>query len=496
VRSNTPIAGPRLQTLAIARGEKSNDPIGQTDSFHQGATDFFVVGTLAGATQRTQVSVQWVPVDAPLYDGSGPINTNRFDTKGAPKFWFQLHRDDSLPPGRYAADVSVDDAAPQRAAFTILPPAPPILARPGDDLPDAAAAAPPSPDPTNLEFIVDASGSMNEPVGDVSKIDAAHQALHALVGVLPTDAGVNVGLRAYSHRSAGANKAQSCQDSELLVPMQGVAKDQLDDRIDSIAAVGEYTPMAFAVQQAARDFPSAGSQNAIVLVSDGKENCDPDPVNAIKAAAAPINLKVHVVGFDVQADAEARAQLQAIAASTGGVYVDAQTPKDLADALAKLVAEQVKVIRPQSTPGQLHIGAVPGATTFRWQLTAVDGSKAFDSYDLKQDLQLAAGTYTMRLDPLSSGSGSLFLVEIGSGQQSVLPLGGLQLVSRSAPHELAIFDEAASRRVGESYDVPKQAVMLPEGHYTVMEKQSGDSDWQVVQQGVEVQQNTIVQVAL
>jgi Ca-activated chloride channel homolog len=189
-----------------------------------------------------------------------------------------------LPPGRYAADVSVDDAVPQRIPFTILPPAPPILARHGEELPNAPAAAPPKPEPTNLEFILDASGSMNEPVGEVIKIDAAHQALHALVGVLPTDAGVNVGLRAYSHRSAGASKAQTCQDSEQLVAMHGVAREQLDDRIDSIAAVGEYTPMAFAVQQAAKDFPAGESQNAVVLVSDGKENCDPDPVNAIRSA--------------------------------------------------------------------------------------------------------------------------------------------------------------------------------------------------------------------
>jgi hypothetical protein len=110
-------------------------------------------------------------------------------------------------------------------------------------------------------------------------------------------------------------------------------------------------------------------------------------------------------------------------------------------------------------------------------------------------VQLQAGTYTMRLNPLSHGSGALFLVEIGSGQQSVLPLGALQLVSRAAPYEFAISDDAASREVATDYDIPKQPVMLPEGHYTIFERQSG-GDWQVVQRGVEVQQNTIMQVAL
>lgn len=497
VRSTTPTSGPRLQSVTIARGENNNDPVGPTDSFRQGATDFYVVGSVAGATQRTEVAVQWVAVNAPQYDGGNPIRTDRFQLKGASKFWFNLERDDSLPPGQYAAEIAVDDAVPQRFPFTVLPPAPPVLARPGDDLPNAPAPPPTPANPTNLEFILDASGSMNEPVGDLTKIDAAHQALHALVGALP-DEGVNVGFRAYSHRSAGADKAQSCQDSQLLVPLKGADKAKLDDAIDSVAAVGEYTPMAFAVQQAAGDFsPSPDSgQNAVVLVSDGKENCDSDPVNTIKAATAPLKLTVHVVGFDVQDDADAQAQLQAIAAATGGVYVDAQTPKELADALAKLAAEQVKVIRPQTTPGQLHIDAVPGATAWEWVITSVDGKKALDSYDFKQDVQLPAGTYTMRLDATNEGNGSIFLVEIASGQQSELPLGAVQITSRNPPWNISIIDEAANRRVAESYDVPKQPIMLPEGNYTVMVEESSGSDWQVVQRGLAVQRGTIVQVAL
>jgi hypothetical protein len=279
--------------------------------------------------------------------------------------------------------------------------------------------------------------------------------------------------------------------------MQGVARSQLDDGIESIAAVGEYTPMAFAIQQAAKDFPASSSgQNAVVLVSDGKENCDPDPVDTIKAAAGPIKLTVHVVGFNVQSDADARAQLQSIAAATGGVYVDAQTPSELADALTKLAAEQVKVIRPQTTPGQLHIGAVPGAIVSHWVLTSLDGNKVLDTYDLKQDVQLPPGTYTMELDATMGGSGSVFLVEIASGQESVLPLGALQITSRKPPADISIADESASREVVQTYDVPKQPLMLPAGHYTIMVRQSTNSDWQVVQRGLEVQPNTIVQVAL
>src|SRR5262249_6663153 len=113
-------------------------------------------------------------------------------------------------------------------------------------VPLLAAACGPSPQPDSIspstaatQFILDASGSMHEPVGDVAKMDAAHDALHSLVGILPDDPNLNVGLRAYSHRSAGADKATSCQDSDLLAPLNGVDKDRLDAKIDNIAAVGE-----------------------------------------------------------------------------------------------------------------------------------------------------------------------------------------------------------------------------------------------------------------
>jgi hypothetical protein len=339
---------------------------------------------------------------------------------------------------------------------------------------------------------------MNEPVGDQTKMEAAHAALHGLIGVLPTDANLNVGLRAYSHRSAGADKPTSCQDSELLVPAHGVDKDKLDAQVDSIAAVGEYTPMAYAVQQAAQEFPNAatGGRNVIVLVTDGKENCQADPAALIKAAAAPLGLVVDVIGFDVQADAEAQAQLQAIAAATGGTYVLAQSADDLSTALQRLAAEQVKVIPPQTGPGQVTLGVIPGATMGRLQIWGSDGL-VVDDFSPKSQYQLAAGLYDVQIHPAQSGSNTCwFRVEVAAGRESTIPLGGMALTSRQAPAEFAIEDDAASRRVADGYTLPQQPFLLPPGHYTVQVKQSGGADWQIVQRTIEVQPNTIVQVNL
>src|SRR4030095_11044075 len=71
-------------------------------------------------------------------------------------------------------------------------------------------------------------------------------------------------------------------------------------------------------------------EGVIVLVSDGKETCQGDPVIAARALAAK-GITVHTVGFVV--DTAARGQLQAVARATGGTYFDAPVGPELPDTL-------------------------------------------------------------------------------------------------------------------------------------------------------------------
>ena len=99
--------------------------------------------------------------------------------------------------------------------------------------------------------------------------------------------------------------------------------------MDGAKAQG-YTPIAYSLGQAANDFPADAKERVIVLVSDGKETCQGDPVVAAKALAGK-GITVHTVGFVV--DTAARGQLQAIARATGGSYFDAPVGPELPDTL-------------------------------------------------------------------------------------------------------------------------------------------------------------------
>src|SRR5215216_3660790 len=131
----------------------------------------------------------------------------------------------------------------------------------------------------NVELVLDASGSMAEllPEGE-TRMDAAKRILRGVIEGLPEREGVNVGLRVYGHLGDNTETGRpvSCRSSELLVPVAGLDKSALIAQVEAIQPTG-WTPIAYALQQAAADFQPGGESitNAIVLVTDGEETCDP-----------------------------------------------------------------------------------------------------------------------------------------------------------------------------------------------------------------------------
>lgn len=388
----------------------------------------------------------------------------------------------------------------------------PVLARPESDLPTVANQAAPVK-PANLQFILDASGSMNEPLGGTTKAEAARQALAGLVSVLPARSEqINVGLRLYAHVNT-AEDERSCRDSELLVPMRGVDREKLREQITAYRAVGGRTPMAYAVGEAAGDFQAGAAPNVIILISDGKENCHADPVRAIKEAAGPAAITVHVVGFGIGEPA-ARDQLAAIAAATGGLYVDAPTPRALAEALQTLAAEQVQVVRYRGDTGQFRVELPDGSGFFRWKIADAAGQEVVNELGsasvaakIKGTYLLKSGFYTVTyLISARDESTGDFQIEIGPGQESVLRLGAVQFISSPPPLEIELRPLTpvlghAFRILGDdaisSARRMRPAIALPAGTYQIGARVSAvQAQFGTVAERIEVKPNTIVQVEI
>lgn len=253
---------------------------------------------------------------------------------------------------------------------------------------------------TDIEFILDGSGSMREAMGASNKMDVAKQSIKTALDTVSGDS--FVALRVYAHRVEQSDKAGSCVDSELMVPFGPLDKAAFGAKVDSIQPKG-YTPIAYSLQQAANDFgTNRESDHVIILASDGEETCGGDPVQAVKDLIAKgFKVKVNTIGIAV--DAKTGAQLQAVAAAGGGQYYDAKDAASLGSSLQKLTQEALLVQKTTATYGQ----EIKGGDSYETAVALTPGTE----YKLNHHQRVNQFDY--------------FYVDLKNGQQMTATLGTL-----------------------------------------------------------------------
>ncbi len=171
-------------------------------------------------------------------------------------------------------------------------------------------------------IILDSSSSMGEIIDGEVKLDIAKSVIIDVLYDLPT--GAQVGVRTF-----GGN----CS-TNLLSPIAPLEQAPLRTEILKMMPRGA-TPIALALQETKEDLSTVSGEKLILLVSDGIETCKGDPVAAAEdLIGAGLDLRIHVVGFDISRNVPARDQLIAIARSTGGLYFDAESSEELRQALS------------------------------------------------------------------------------------------------------------------------------------------------------------------
>jgi len=214
-----------------------------------------------------------------------------------------------IPEGYQPASVPENTGGAEKPAATVTvaatEPTPQAL-----DSDDSAS----SETTGNIVFILDASGSMWGQVEGQAKIAIAKEVLTGLVMELPDDA--VVGLVAYGHRRKG-----DCNDVEELIPLGPLDKNKMAKRIQALSPKGK-TPISRSVRLTAERIKHLEDTTTIILVSDGKETCDPDPCGLVKdLKAAGVQFVMHVIGFDVTE--EEKQELECMAREGGGQYYTA-----------------------------------------------------------------------------------------------------------------------------------------------------------------------------
>ena len=215
---------------------------------------------------------------------------------------------------------------------------------------------PPLASARSVVFVLDLSGSMDDAAGDGgTRLEAAKAALAQVLARAPTD-----GSQEYALTTFGGG-------CDVRVPIDFTGDPQaVVDYSAGLYADGS-TPLAAALRRGQHLALDAASSDDVLLVllSDGEETCDGDPVGVARLIGQGVRAKVvaslgtqakvisvNAIGFGVEPGSSADQQIQAIAKEAGGNYFRASETADLAVALGQasgLVQTRVPTLSGQVT---------------------------------------------------------------------------------------------------------------------------------------------------
>ena len=212
------------------------------------------------------------------------------------------------------------------------------------------------PASSSLLLLIDASGSMGDPVGAGNpqvKIDAAKRAATDALSRAAGGGSVEVAVLAFSG---------DCQNP---VPRyQDFTRDvgRLTRFIDSLQP-GGGTPMADALLFANRYMESNGSARAsdrmIMLLADGQNDCGDIGQAMAALQRSGVIFRHETVGFGITPNSGAAQDLRQIATQTGGTYHHAADASQLADVFMEFV-DTLSVIDMLGSFGRRQTAAADG----------------------------------------------------------------------------------------------------------------------------------------
>ena len=106
---------------------------------------------------------------------------------------------------------------------------------------------------------------------------------------------LELALRVYGHQYD--RKEQNCEDTRLEVPFASGNSAEISKALGRIEPKGT-TPLAYSLQQSAKDFTDNRYRNVIIIITDGIESCDGDPCKvALALQRKEVFLRPFIIGL-------------------------------------------------------------------------------------------------------------------------------------------------------------------------------------------------------
>jgi hypothetical protein len=188
-----------------------------------------------------------------------------------------------------------------------------------------------------VEIILDASGSMLQKIGGQRRIDIARQTLTKLTSsIIP--AGTPFAMRVFGR------EVNSCQTDLFmaLAPLNPATTSAQFAKLE--AKNGAKTPIGASLAKVADDLSGAKGERLVVLLTDGEETCDGDPVAEIeKLQKAGAGVRVNIVGFAID-EPKLAVTFRQWAKSGNGAFFEANDAAGLNNALAQAMRPGFEVL--------------------------------------------------------------------------------------------------------------------------------------------------------
>ncbi len=130
---------------------------------------------------------------------------------------------------------------------------------------------------TRILFVFDASKSMIAKHENTTRMDGAKNLFFKFIDSLSKDKTLQFALRMYGHTVK--YPPGDCKDSKLIVPFGINNIALIKEKVKAASPTG-ITPIEHSLTESANDFKDNKTNNVVILITDGIEECGGDPCNA------------------------------------------------------------------------------------------------------------------------------------------------------------------------------------------------------------------------
>jgi Ca-activated chloride channel family protein len=130
---------------------------------------------------------------------------------------------------------------------------------------------------TRILFVFDASKSMIAKYQDMTRMDGAKNLFYKFIDTLGKDKTMQFALRMYGHTVK--YPPGDCKDSKLVVPFSANNLALIKQKVSEAKPTG-ITPIEHSLTEAANDFTDNKTNNIVIIITDGIEECGGDPCKA------------------------------------------------------------------------------------------------------------------------------------------------------------------------------------------------------------------------